>query len=170
VYDVNKGKPCNTILMNFKEEDWNGYKKIQKYKSLSKFLENAYKEGIYYKGKKEKKEDALNVLIKGLKRSLEAVGEEEKAKKGGTSPIAKKIAKAVAIAAVTTIVSVVLTPAIGIIAQEVVGGGSITTDVLGSAAQAAGNGLKSLADPVSLFKKVVKKTITKGKDIPGTDR
>jgi len=170
VYYVNKGKPCNTILMSFKEEDWNGYNKIQKYKSLTKFLENAYKEGIYYKGKKDKKENALNVLIKGLKRSLEAVGEEEKAKGGGASPIAKKIAKAVAIAAVTTIISVVLTPAVGIIAQEVVGGGSITTDVLGSAAQAVGEGLKSLADPVSLAKKVVKKTITKGKDIPFTDR
>jgi hypothetical protein len=169
VFDVNKGKPCNTILMNFKEEEWNGYKKVQKYKSLTKFLETAYKDGIYYKGKKEKKEDALNVLIKGFKRSLEAVGDEEKSQKGSDSPIAQKIAKAVAIAAVTTIVSIVLTPAVGIIAQEVVGGGSITGDVLGSAAQAAGEGLKSLTDPASLAKKVVTKVITKGKDLPGTD-
>ncbi len=170
VFDVIKGKPCNTILVNFKEENWNGYKKVQKFKSLTKFLEVAYKEGVFHKGKKEKKEEALNVLIKGLKRSLEAVGEEEKGKKGGSSSIAKKIAKVVAVAAVTTIVSVVLTPAVGIIAQEVVGGGSITGDVLGSAAQAAGKGLKSLADPVDLTKKVVKKIVTKGKDIPGADR
>ena len=156
--------------MNFKEEDWNGYKKIQKYKSLTKFLEVAYKDAIYNKGKTKKKENALNVLIKGLKRSLEAVGEKEKAKGGGSSSIAKKIAKVVALVAVTTIVLVVLTPAVGIIAQEVVEGGSITGDVLGSAAQAAGNGLKSLADPVGLAKKVVKKVITKSKDIPGADR
>lgn len=67
VYQVNKGKPCNTILANFKEVDWNGYKKVEKYKSLTKFLEDAYKEGIYYKGDKEKKEEALNRLIKGPK-------------------------------------------------------------------------------------------------------
>ena len=122
------------------------------------------------KEKKKKKENALNVLIKGLKRSLEAVGEKEKAKGGGASSIAKKIAKVVALAAVTTILSVILTPAVGIIVQEVVEGGSITGDVLGSAVQAAGEGLKSLADPVGLAKKVVKKVITKGKDIPGADR
>ena len=67
VYQVNKGKPCNTILTNFKEVDWNGYKKVEKYKSLTKFLEDAYNEGIYYKGDKEKKEEALNRLIKGPK-------------------------------------------------------------------------------------------------------
>ncbi|UCC20620.1 MAG: hypothetical protein JSV62_04850 [Promethearchaeota archaeon] len=170
VYKINNGKPCNTILLNFKEDDWNGYKKVEKYKSLTKFLESAYKDGIYYKGKKEKKEDALNKLVKGLKRSLEAVEDDEKAKKGEKSPIAIKIAKVVAVAAVTTIVSAALTPAAGIIAQEIAGGGSITGDVLGSAAQAAGEGLKSLADPVSLAKKVVTKAITKGKDLPGTTK
>jgi len=170
VYEVNKGKPSNTILTNFKEEEWNGYKKVEKYSSMSKFLESVYKDGVYYKSKKEKKEDALNILIKGLKRSLEAVGDDEKAKGRGTSPIAKKIAKMVAVAAVTTVVSAVLTPAVGVIAQEVAGGGTITGDVLGSAAQAAGEGLKSLADPANLVKKVVTKTITKGKDIPGTNK
>lgn len=170
VYQVNNGKPCNTILTNFKDEDWNGCKKVKNYKSLTKFLESAYEKGINYKGKKEKKEDALNRLIKGLKRSLEAVEDDEKSKKGDSSPIAIKIAKVVAIAAVTTIVSAALTPAVGIIAQEIAGGGSITGDVLGSAAQAAGEGLKNLADPTKIAKKVLTKAITKGKDIPGTDR
>ncbi len=169
VYEVNKGKPCNTILMNFKEEDWNGYKKVQKYKSLTKFLEVAYKEGIFVKEKKEKKENALNTLIKGLKRSLEAVGDDEKSKKGSNSPIAMKIAKVVAIAAVTTIVSAVLTPAIGVVAEEIVGGGSISGDILGQAGEAAVQGLKNLADPTKLVKKVITKAITKGKDLPGTD-
>ncbi len=111
--------------------------------------------GIYYNTKKEKKEEALNILIKGLKRSLEAVADDENAKGRGASPIAKKIIKVVAVAAVTTVISAVLTPAVGVIAQEVAGGGSITSDVLGSAAQAAGEGLKNLADPVKLTKKVV---------------
>jgi len=46
----------------------------------------------------------------------------------------------------------------------------VTGDVLGSAAQAAGEGLKSLADPTKIAKKVLTKAITKGKDLPGTDR
>ncbi|MFX1315935.1 MAG: hypothetical protein ACFE9T_08735 [Promethearchaeota archaeon] len=170
VYQVNKGKPCNTILTNFKEDEWNGYKKVEKYKSLTKFLEEAYKEGIYYKGKKEKKEDALNRLIKGLKRSLEAIEDDEKSKKGGMSPTAKKIAKVVAIAAVTTVASAVLTPAAGIIAQELAGGGSITGDVLGQAADAAVQGFQNLADPANIAKKAITKAITKGKDIPGTNK
>ena len=170
VYQVNNGKPCNTILTNFKDEDWNGYKKIKKYKSLTKFLETAYENGIYYKGKKEKKEEALNRLLKGLKRSLEAVEDDEKSKKGDSSPIAIKIAKVVAVAAVTTVVSAALTPAAGVIAQEIAGGGSITGDVLGSAAQAAGEGLKSLVDPTKIAKKALTKAITKGKDLPGADR
>ncbi|MFX1411376.1 MAG: hypothetical protein ACFFA6_13580 [Promethearchaeota archaeon] len=170
VYQVNKGKPCNTILTNFKEDEWNGYKKVEKYKSLTKFLEEAYKEGIYYKGKKEKKEDALNRLIKGLKRSLEAVEEDEKSKKGVMSPTAKKIAKVVAIAAVTTVASAVLTPAAGIVVQELAGGGAITGDVLGQAADAAVQGLQNLADPANLAKKAITKAITKGKDIPGTSK
>jgi hypothetical protein len=170
VYQVNKGKPCNTILLNFKDDEWNGYKKIQKFKSLTKFLEYAYKEGIYFKEKKEKKEGALNILIKGLKRSLEAVGDDEKSKKGSDSPIALKIAKVVAVAAVTTIASAALTPAIGVVAEEVMGGGVLGSDVLGQAADAATQGLKNLVDPTKLAKKGITKAITKGKDIPGTDR
>jgi len=170
VFKVNTGKPSKSILTTFKEDDWNGYNKVEKYKSLTKFLESVYEKGIYYKGKKEKKEDALNELIKGLKRSLEAVGDDEKAKGNDKKPIVIKIAKVVAIAAVTTIVSAALTPAVGVIAQEVAGGGTITGDVLSSAAQAAGEGLKNLVDPVNLTKKVIQKTITKGKDIPGANK
>jgi hypothetical protein len=170
VYEANKGRACNSILMNFKDDDWNGFKNIQKYKSLTKFLESAYKYGIYYKGKKEKKEEALNILIKGLRRSLVAVEDDEKSKKGGNSPIAMKIAKVVAVAAVTTIVSAALTPAVGIVAEELVGGGTIGGDVLGQAADAATQGLKNIADPTKLVKKIVTKTVTKGKDLPGTDR
>ncbi|MFX1312396.1 MAG: hypothetical protein ACFFHD_07265 [Promethearchaeota archaeon] len=170
IYKTNKGRPCNTILTNFKEDDWNGYIKVRKYKSLTKFLEEAYKNGIYYKGKKEKKEEALNRLIKGLKRSLEAVEDDEKSKKGGMSPTAKKIAKVVAIAAVTTIVSAALTPAAGVILEEVAGGGTIGGDVVGHATEAAVEGLKGLVDPTKLAKKGVTKALTKGKDIPGADR
>ncbi|MFW9969676.1 MAG: hypothetical protein ACFFDF_05705 [Candidatus Odinarchaeota archaeon] len=170
VYKVNSGKPCNTALLNFKEEGWTGYKKVEEYKSLTKFLESVYIDGVYYKGKKEKKEESLNRLIKGLKRSLEAVEDDEKAKKGNNSPIAIKIAKVVAVAAVTMVVSAALTPAAGVIAQQIAGGGSITGDVLGSAAQAAGEGLKNLVDPANLAKKVITKVITKGKDLPGTNR
>ncbi|MFX0023484.1 MAG: hypothetical protein ACFE9S_14255 [Candidatus Hermodarchaeota archaeon] len=170
IYKINSGKPCQTILMNFKEDDWNGYKKVEKFKSLTKFLESAYEDGIYYKGKKEKKEEAIDKLIKGLKRSLEAVEDDEKSKKGDNSPIALKIAKVVAVAAITTVVSAALTPAAGVIAQEIAGGGTITGDVLGSAAQAAGEGLKSLVDPANIAKKVVTKAITKGKDLPGANK
>lgn len=170
VYEVNKGKPCSTTLMSFKDEEWNGYKNVQKYKSLTKFLESAYKDGIYFREKKGKKEDALNILIKGLKRSLEAVGDDEKSKKGSNSPIARKIAKVVAMAAITTIVSVVLTPAIGVIAEELIGGGAIGGDVLGQAADAATQGLKNLVDPSNLGRKGITKIITRGKDIPGADR
>ncbi len=170
VFNVKNGKPCTSILTNFQEEGWNGYKKVVKYKSLTKFLEVAYKDGIYYKGNKLKKEDALNRLIKGLTRSLEAVGDDEKAKKGNDSPIALKIAKFVAIAAVTTIVSAALTPAVGVIAEELIGGGTISGDVLGQAGDAAVQGLKNLVDPTKIVKKGITKAITKGKDIPGADR
>ena len=44
---VDKGKPREQILTNFKDPDWNGYKKVQKFKSLTKFLEDCYKEDIY---------------------------------------------------------------------------------------------------------------------------
>jgi len=107
--------------------------------------------------------------IKGFKRSLEAVGDDEKSKKGSNSPIVMKIAKVVAIAAVATTVSVVLTPAIGIVAEEKAGGGAISGDILGQTGEAAMQGLKNLADPTKLAKKLITKTITKGRDIPGTD-
>ncbi|MFX1236697.1 MAG: hypothetical protein ACFFAS_05325 [Promethearchaeota archaeon] len=164
-YEVEKGKSVKTVLTNFKEDDWNGYKKKEKFKDLKKFLEYAYKEGIYYEGKKEKKEDALNKLIKGLKRSLEAIESDEKEKGREETPTAKKIAKIVAVAAVTTIVSVVLTPAIGVVAQEIASGGQLTGGVINQAGQAALEGAKSLADPLKLAKKAVTKTVTKGADV-----
>ncbi len=162
-FTVDKGRPINNILKGFKEDDWNGYKKVEKFKTIEKFLENAYKNGIYVKKKKEKKEEALVKLVKGIQRSLEAVGEDEKEKGGGAmSPTAKKIAKVVAITAITTVATVVLTPAVGVVAQELVGGGQLTGGVINQAGQAALEGAKSLADPVSLAKKVVKKTVFKG--------
>jgi len=164
-FTVNKGKSAQQILTNFKDDDWNGYKKVEKFKSLTKFLEYAYEKGIYIKGKKYKKEDALNKLIKGLKRSLEAIQDDIKNKHGEGHPTAQKIAKVVAVAAATTIVSAALTPAAGVIASEIAGGGGITGNTLSSAAQAAGGGLKNLADPVKLAKKAAQKAITKGKDI-----
>ena len=56
IYDfaVNKGKPINTILTNFKDDEWNGYKIVKKFKSLTQFLEHAYKDGIFYEGKMKK--------------------------------------------------------------------------------------------------------------------
>jgi len=167
VYQVESGRPTKNILTSFKEDDWNGYKKTKKFKDLDKFLEFAYKEGIYIDQKKEKKEDALNKLIKGLKRALEAVESDENEKSGGMSPRAKKIAKIVAITAVTTIVTAALTPAAGVIAQEIAGGGQITGNVVNQAGQAAVEGLKGLANPVDLAKTVVKKTVTKGADFTG---
>lgn len=167
MFDVNKGRPIKNILTNFKDPDWNGYKKVKKFKSLTKFLEYAYKEGVYYKGKKEKKEDALNVLIKGLKRALEAVGEDVKDKKGADSLTAQKIAKVVAIAAVTMIVSAALTPAAGVLIGELAGGGGITGDLIGQAGQAAADGLQRLADPTNIAKKVGKKIVTKGRKLGG---
>ena len=41
MFDVNKGRPIKNILTNFKDPDWNGYKKVKKFKSLTKFLEYA---------------------------------------------------------------------------------------------------------------------------------
>jgi len=76
----------------------------------------------------------------------------------------------VAIAAVTTIVSAVLTPVVGIEAEELIEGGIVGGDVLGQAADAAMQGLKNIADPTKLVKKVVTKTLKKGNDLPGTDR
>lgn len=163
VFDVDKGRPVKNILTNFKEEDWNGYKKVHVFKSLTKFLEYAYSEGIYFEGSKKKKENALNILIKGLKRALEAVGDDEREKYGDNTERAKKIAKIIAIAAVTTIISAALTPAAGIIAQEVIGGGAITGDVLGQATEAAIQGVENLVDPAKIGQKVVKKIVTKGR-------
>jgi hypothetical protein len=168
IYDftVNKGRPINNILTNFKEDDWNGYKKVKKFKSLTKFLEYAYKDGIYYGGKKEKKESALDTLIKkGLKRSLEAIGEDSKEKYGVDSETAKKVAKVVAIAAVTTIVSAALTPAAGIVVAELATGAPVTGELVGQAAQAAVEGIKGLADPATIARKAAQKAITKGKSI-----
>ncbi|MHA1149787.1 MAG: hypothetical protein ACTSR8_16245 [Promethearchaeota archaeon] len=161
--DPKSTRDINNILKGFKDPDWNGYKKVKKFKSLTKFLEYAYEKGVYVNKKKEKKEDALNKLIKGLKRSLEAIGDNVKETFGEEHPMAVKIAKVVAVAAVTTIVSAALTPAAGVILSEVAGGGGVGGNVLGEAAQAAGEGLKSLADPANIAKKVAKKAITKGK-------
>jgi hypothetical protein len=163
---VDKGKPRQNILTNFHDEDWNGYKKVQKYKSLTKFLGSVYKDDIYHKGKKYKKEEALNILIKkGLRRTLEAVEEDVKDKHGEGHPLAMKIAKIVAVAAVTTIISAALSPAAGVVLQNIQAGGGLGGNVLGEAAHAAGEGLKSVADPLKLAKKAVTKTVTKGVDL-----
>ncbi|MBN1803549.1 MAG: hypothetical protein JW891_18710 [Candidatus Lokiarchaeota archaeon] len=167
IYDVEKGKPINTVLSDFKEEDWNGYKKLEKFKDIKKFLEYAYQEGVYSEGKKEKKEDALNKLIKGLKRSLEAIEADEKERGKVSNDRVKKIAKIIAITAVTTIATAMLTPAVGVIAQEIATGGQLTGGVAQQAGQAALEGLKNVADPLKLAKKAVTKSVTKGVDIGG---
>lgn len=74
-----------------------------------------------------------------------------------------------AIAAVNIVVSVALTPAAGVITQELAGGGAISGDVLGQVVDAAVEGLQSLADPIKLVKKAISKAITKGKDLPGAN-
>lgn len=168
IYDftVNKGKPINNILTNFKDDDWTGYKKVKKFKSLTKFLEHAYNNGIFYDGKKKKKDEALDILIKkGLKRSLKAIGDDAENKYGKDNETAKKVAKIVAIAAITTIASAALTPAAGIVVAEVAGGAPITGEVLGQAGQAAAEGLKSLADPATIARKAAQKALTKGKKV-----
>ncbi len=165
-FDVEKGRSVKTILTNFKDQEWNGYKKVNVYKSLTKFLEHSYKSGIYHEGKKVKKEKALNALIKGLKRALEAVGEDVEEKLGANHETAKKIAKVVAIAAVTTIVSAALTPAAGIVAQEVMSGGIISGDIVGQAAEAAVQGLQNLVDPTTIVEKTIKKVASKAAKLP----
>ena len=168
IYDftLNQGKSINTILINFKEDSWNGYGKVKKFKSLTKFLEHAYKDGIYYEGKKIKKEEALDTLIKeGLKRSLEAISDDANEKFGVDSEKAKKFAKVVAIAAATTVVSAALTPAAGVVVAEVAGGTPLTGELAGSAAQAAVEGVQNLADPATIARKVAQKALTKGKNI-----
>ncbi len=164
-YTVSKGRPITNILKGFKDPDWNGYKKVEKFKSLTKFLEYAYDKGIYVKKKKLKKDDALNALLKGLKRSLEAIGEDVKDKQGEGHPTALKIAKVVAVVAATTIISAALTPAAGVVISELAGGGGIGGNVLGQAADAAGQGIQKLVDPTNIVKKVVKKVVTKGHSI-----
>ncbi|MFX1338011.1 MAG: hypothetical protein ACFFDK_05340 [Promethearchaeota archaeon] len=169
IYDftVNEGKQTNTILTNFKDDDWNGYKKVKKFKSLTKFLEHAYEDGIFHDGKKKKKDEALDILIKeGLKRSLEAIGDDSEDKYGMDNEKAKKIAKVVAIAAVTTVASAALTPAAGVVVAEIAAGGTpLTGEVVGQASQAAVEGVKNLADPATLARKAAQKAITKGKSL-----
>ncbi len=168
IYDfmVNQGKPINTILTNFKEDDWNGYKKVKKFKSLTKFLEHAYEDGIFFEGKKKKKDDALDLLIKnGLKRSLEAVGDDSEDKYGIDNEKAKKIAKVVAIAVATTVASAALTPAAGVVVAEVAGGAPVTGELVGQAAQAAVEGVEKLADPATIARKAAQKALTKGKSL-----
>ena len=168
IYDftVNKGRPLNNILTNFKDDDWDGYKKVKKFKSLTKFLDHAYEDGIFYEGKKIKKDKALELLIKkGLKRSLEAVGEDSKEKFGADSETAKKVLKVVAIAAATTVVSVALTPAAGVVVAEMAGGAPVTGQLIAKAGEAAVGGLKSLADPATIAQKAASKTLTKGKKL-----
>ncbi len=167
IYKLEKGKPSDTILTSFKDKDWDGYKKVEEFKSLTEFLEEIYKEGVYYEGKKEKKEDALNKLIKGLKRSLEAVQADEQERCGEGSERAKRIGQIVAAAAVTTVVSAVLTPAAGVVAAELMSGGTISGDVIGAAGEAAAEGVKNLADPAAVARKIAQKAATKGRKIPG---
>lgn len=162
--DTDSFRSIKNILKGFKDPDWSGYKKVKKYKSLTDFLKYAYKKGVYYKKDKKKGDDALNVLIKGLKRTLEAINEDVKENKGEGHPTAKKIAKVVAIAAVTTIASAALTPAAGVVASELTGGGSLTGGVMEKAGEAAMQGVKNLADPTNMGKKILKKSLTKGKN------
>jgi len=165
-YEVDKGKPCQQILTDFKDPDWSGYKKVKKYKSLTKFLESVYKKDIYYNGKKYKDENALDILIKkGLKRTLEALEDNVESEHGEGHPVAMKIAKIVAITAVTTIASAALTPAAGVVLSNIQAGGGLGANVVGDAAQAALEGVKGVADPLKLVKKAVSKTVTKGVDI-----
>jgi len=168
IYDfiVNKGRPLNNILTNFKDDDWDGYKKVKKFKSLTKFLDYAYEDGIYYEGKKIKKDKALDLLIReGLKRSLEAVGEDSKEKFGADSETAKKVLKVVAIAAATTVVSVALTPAAGVVVAEMAGGAPVTGEIIAKAGEAAVGGLKNLTDPATIAQKAASKALTKGKKL-----
>jgi hypothetical protein len=161
---INQGKPINNILTNFKDDDWDGYKKVKKFKSLTKFLDYAYEDGIYHEGKRKKKDEALKLLIKdGLKRSLEAIGDDANEKYGANSVTAKKVAKIVAIAAATTLISAALTPAAGLVVAEMAGGAPVTGELIAKAGEAAIGGVKNLADPATLAKKAISKAATKGK-------
>jgi hypothetical protein len=164
-FKIKWGRPVKKILKDFEDPDWKHYIKVKEYKSVTEYLEYVYDKGIMYKKEKHKKEDALNVLMKGLKRALKALGEDVKEKKGINDETAKKIAKVVAITAATTIVSAVLTPAAGIVIQEIASGGTISGNVMGEAAQAAGQGLKDLVDPTNMARKAVKKVLTKGRSV-----
>ena len=71
-----------------------------------------------------------------------------------------------AIAAITTIASAALTPAVGVVVAEVaLGGAPVTGDLIGQAAQAAVKGIEKLADPATIARKAVQKAVTKGKSI-----
>ncbi|TXT60598.1 MAG: hypothetical protein BAJALOKI2v1_90012 [Promethearchaeota archaeon] len=165
-FKVRRDKSLKKILKDFYFPDWEGYKKYEEFSSLDDFLEDAYENGIYYKGKKVKKVAALDALVDGITRSLEAIGEEVKEEKGVDNETVKKIAKVVAIAALTTVVSAALTPAAGIVVQEVAGGGSITGELIGQATKAAVQGTQQLFDPTNMAQKVIKKTISKGLKLP----
>jgi hypothetical protein len=166
IFKMEDPKSIHHVLTDFKEENWNGYKKVKKYKSLTDFLEIAYKKGIYCDGKKEKNEDALNIILKkGLKRSLEAIEADSKEKYGIDSEKVKRVAKVVAIATATTVVSAALTPAAGVVVAEVIDGAPLTGELTGQATQAALEGVKNLADPVNIAKKIAQKAISKGKDL-----
>ena len=164
-YKITWGRPVKKALKEFQDPDWKHYIKVKEYKSVTEYLEYVYDKGIMYKKEKHKKEDALDVLLKGMKRALKALGEDVKEKKGVDNETAKKIAKVVAIAAVTTVVSAMVTPAAGVVVQELASGGTISGNVMGEAAQAAGQGLKNLVDPTNMAQKAVKKVLTKGRSI-----
>lgn len=133
---------------------------------MTKFLDYAYEDGIYYEGKRIKQDETLKLLIKnGLKRSLEAISDDSNEKYGVDSITAKKVAKVVAIAAATTLVSAALTPAAGLVVAEMAGGAPITGQLIGKAGEAAIQGVKNLADPANLATKVAKKALTKGKKL-----
>jgi hypothetical protein len=165
-FKVKRDKAIDKILKDFYFPDWEGYKKYEEFSSLDDFLEDAYKNGIYYKGKKVKKVAALDALVDGVTRSMEAIGEEVKEEKGVDNETIKKIAKVVAIAAISTIVSATLTPAAGVVVQEIASGGTLSTQLISQATDIAVQGAQNLVDPTQLAKKVVSKTITKGLKLP----
>ena len=175
VYKINRDewRVEKKVEKKFRDSEWDGFKSFHSFKSVDDFLKYVYNSGVYYKGEKLNKDKGLSALVKkGLKKTLKAIGEDVKEEKGEGHPTAKKVAKFVAIAAATTIVSAALTPAAGAVATEIAtggatsgAGGNVVGNVAGKAAEAAGQGLKKLADPTELAKKGVKKVVTKGKDV-----
>ena len=57
------------------------------------------------------------------------------------------------------------TPAAGVVITELMSGGSISGNVLGTAGQAGIEGLKNVVDPLNIAKKVAKKVVTKGRSV-----